>query len=198
MDGVELAAGIERQRMRRNHRAVGDQPPHVGFHFAVVHGANPYPYSGPATANGRFVSCARCAAKAHALKRPLDGPARAGQAVEKFGLGVDGIDQQRPGFGPGDLADHGQGWLGSSGKQRADMPRLAAIADERHRIAMRPGAGRRASAEFRQQRAAVEAHRAGYRGRSIHRDRQPMSVAALRLLAALTVPDATAATAASA
>src|SRR5712664_2946320 len=58
MDSVERAAGVERQRVRRNHRAIGDQTPHLGFHRAMVHRAYPYPYSGPATANGSFASWA--------------------------------------------------------------------------------------------------------------------------------------------
>src|ERR1700686_2457679 len=53
MHGVELAAGIERERMGGKPRAVGDQAPHLGFNLAVVHGKYPYPNSGPATANGR-------------------------------------------------------------------------------------------------------------------------------------------------
>ena len=51
MPDVELAVGVERQRMRGDHRAVGDQLSHVGFDFAVVHEKS-YPNSGPATANG--------------------------------------------------------------------------------------------------------------------------------------------------
>jgi hypothetical protein len=48
---VELAVGVERERMGGQHRAFVNQPPHLGFHLAMMHG-DPYPYSGPATANG--------------------------------------------------------------------------------------------------------------------------------------------------
>ena len=52
MHGVERAVGVERQRMRGEHRAVGDQAPHLGIHLAMMHRVDPYPNSGPATANG--------------------------------------------------------------------------------------------------------------------------------------------------
>ena len=52
MPGVERAVGIERQRMRGDHRSLGDQLPHLGFDLAMMHGGYSYPNSGPATANG--------------------------------------------------------------------------------------------------------------------------------------------------
>ncbi len=55
---VEGAIGIKCQRMRRDHGAVGNQPPHLGFHLAMMHGEHPYPYSGPATANGNSADSA--------------------------------------------------------------------------------------------------------------------------------------------
>ncbi len=55
MPDVERAVGIERERMRREYRAVGDQLPNVSLDFAMVHDGASYPNSGPATANG---SCA--------------------------------------------------------------------------------------------------------------------------------------------
>jgi hypothetical protein len=55
MPHVERTVGVERERMRRQHRAVGDQLPNVGFDFAMMHDGASYPNSGPATANG---SCA--------------------------------------------------------------------------------------------------------------------------------------------
>ena len=55
MPDIERAVGIERERMRREHRAVGDQLANVGLDFAMVHDGTSYPNSGPATANG---SCA--------------------------------------------------------------------------------------------------------------------------------------------
>ena len=58
MAGIELALGVERQRMRGEYRAVGDQTPHLGFDVAMMHGATPYPYSGPATANGSLAGSA--------------------------------------------------------------------------------------------------------------------------------------------
>ena len=53
---VELAVGVERQRMRGQHGAVGDQAAHLGFDLAVMHGVS-YPNSGPATANGSSAPC---------------------------------------------------------------------------------------------------------------------------------------------
>ena len=38
MRGIERAVGVERQRMRGDHGAVGDQAPHPGFDSAMVHG----------------------------------------------------------------------------------------------------------------------------------------------------------------
>ena len=55
MPDIERAVGVERERMRREHRAVGDQLPDVGFDLAMMHERYSYPNSGPATANG---SCA--------------------------------------------------------------------------------------------------------------------------------------------
>ena len=40
MDGIEAAIGVERQRMRGDHRALGDQAPHLGFDVAMMHGAS--------------------------------------------------------------------------------------------------------------------------------------------------------------
>ena len=55
MPDVERAVGIERERMRGEYRAVGDQLANFGLDFTVVHVRCSYPNSGPATANG---SCA--------------------------------------------------------------------------------------------------------------------------------------------
>ena len=86
MPGVERAVGVERQRMRRDHRAVGDQLPHLGFDLAMMHGDDSYPNSGPATANGSSAAMRGGAAEPHALKRPLDGPAGGGEALQEFVL----------------------------------------------------------------------------------------------------------------
>ena len=55
MPGIEFAVGIEGQRVRRKHGAVGDQLADLVLDFAMVHERSSYPNSGPATANG---SCA--------------------------------------------------------------------------------------------------------------------------------------------
>jgi hypothetical protein len=55
MPDIERALGVECERMRREHGAVGNQFADVGFDFAVMHERCSYPNSGPATANG---SCA--------------------------------------------------------------------------------------------------------------------------------------------
>ena len=55
MPDVERTVGVECERMRREHRAVGDQLANFGFDLAMVHEGTSYPNSGPATANG---SCA--------------------------------------------------------------------------------------------------------------------------------------------
>jgi hypothetical protein len=52
VSGIERAVGIECQRMRGDHRSLGNQLPHLGFDFAVMHLDCSYPNSGPATANG--------------------------------------------------------------------------------------------------------------------------------------------------
>src|ERR1700694_4118937 len=77
------------------------------------------------------------AAEPHALKRPLDGPASAGQAAEKIILRVDGVDQPGSGFGSNDLLDHAEGSIRTARKHGSDMPGLPAVADQRDRIAVR-------------------------------------------------------------
>src|SRR5581483_7699633 len=56
MHMIELAVGIEREWMRGQHRALGDQAPYLGLDLAVMHGVF-YPNSGPATANGNSAPC---------------------------------------------------------------------------------------------------------------------------------------------
>ena len=52
MPDIERTVGVEREWMRGEYRAVGDQLPNVSFDFAMMHGGTSYPNSGPATANG--------------------------------------------------------------------------------------------------------------------------------------------------
>src|ERR1700744_2294853 len=54
---IELAAGIQRQRMRGEYGAVRDQLAYLGLDLAMMHEARSYPNSGPATANGSSAPC---------------------------------------------------------------------------------------------------------------------------------------------
>src|SRR5262249_12482294 len=47
---VQLALGVKRERMRRNHRAFRKQAADLRVDLAMVHRLGPYPYSGPAMA----------------------------------------------------------------------------------------------------------------------------------------------------
>src|SRR5262249_21385162 len=51
MDLVELAVGVECERMRGQNGALGDQMLPLGLYLTVMH-LTSYPNSGPATANG--------------------------------------------------------------------------------------------------------------------------------------------------
>ena len=53
------------------------------------------------------------AAEAHALERPFDVPAGAGEAIEKLAVAMDGVEQQRPLLGPDDGVDQRQRPLGN-------------------------------------------------------------------------------------
>ncbi len=161
MPDIERAVGVERERMRGEHRAVGDQLPNVGLDFAMVHDGTSYPNSGPATANGGCAERNGRRAKAHALKRPLDVPARCDEAAEKLFLRMDGVDQPRARLGADDGVHQRERLIGAIGQQRADMARGASVADEGHGSIVRHDARARARGKFRQQRAAVEPHGAG-------------------------------------
>ena len=183
--------------MRGDHRAVGDQPPYLGFDLAMVHGAYSYPNSGPATANGSSRGMRGGAAEAHALERPLDGPAGAGQAVEEFRLANDGIDQQRSALGSRRWLDQRQRLIRVVGKQRADMPRRAAVADQRHRACRStPGASR--DARQIRRAAASRSKPMARRSRAANSSRSQVSKRRRRLASVGILPAAAAAIAASA
>src|SRR2546423_967692 len=114
------------------------------------------PTSPAMSASGRLVDAA---AKPHALERPLDLPAGAGQASQELGLLVNGVDQQRTGFGPNDLFDHRKSAIRAIRKQWADMPGCPPVADERHRVTVRQQPGTRTFAELGQQDVATKAQR---------------------------------------
>src|SRR5258708_18982485 len=100
----------------------------------------------------------RGAAEPHPLKRPLDGPAGAGQPLEKVRLRADGVDQYRPGFGSDNLMDQRERAIRTIGKQGTDVPGLAAIADKCRRAAARHQPRAPPSAPSGQQSAAIESH----------------------------------------
>ena len=86
--------------------------------------------------------------EAHALKRPFDAPARADKAVQKFVMGVNGIEQPRPGLGARDGVDQSQRLVGAIGQQRTNMPRGATAPDQRDSVTIRHDARTRTAAEL--------------------------------------------------
>ncbi len=82
----------------------------------MMHGANPYPIFRAGDRKRQVRGLRGGAAEPHALKRPLDRPARAGQACRNSALLVDGVDQQRSGFRLNDRIDHGEGIIRAAGE----------------------------------------------------------------------------------
>src|SRR5439155_26013480 len=94
----------------------------------------------------------------NALKRPLDGPARSDQSVQKLTLRVNGVDQPGASLGADDGVDKCQRLIGAISEQRADVSRVASIADEGYCLGIGYDAGVRPRGELREQGTAVESH----------------------------------------
>src|SRR5689334_22074417 len=86
---------------------------------------------------GQLGGLRRGTAEAHALKRPFDGPAAVGEAVEELILVCDGVDQDRASLACDDVLDQRECVSRRGRKQRTDVTGGAAVADQRHGVAAR-------------------------------------------------------------